>query len=341
MIVPIQITSRTVAPLTEERDPFSLSPSVAQDRLGAMFQQEQMYCPSRPPECTKKPKLSSVSMFKNLKKKQRQRNTMPWSTSRIFKIDDSCRLKMSEWSYKIVDFLPANREIVAVAFNYIDRFCNRVMIDSEFEYKLLCTTSLYIALKVHNRRTIRATTLSMLSQSEILPEDVLMMECVIMKELSYHLCPPTCSSFIGTFSIFIRQVPLIVKEYAVQRALFLGELSIVESFFSDIPESLVAFSAILNAFEVVGYGQYSTSFLTFIAEMECIFNLKYNSRDIQKIRSKLTSLYQRSAHFDTIFARGNIHHSSFYSKDCRNSGCHEVLTRGVSPNQFIGDISEL
>lgn len=211
--------------------------------------------------------------------------------------------------------------------------------DSEFEYKLLCTTSLYVALKVHNRRTIRATTLSVLSQSEILPEDVLIMECVIMKELSYHLCPPTCSSFIATFSVFIRQVPLIVKEYAVQRALFLGELSVVESFFSDIPDSIVAFSAILNAFEVVGYGQYSSCFLSFIAEMECVFNLQYNSRDVQTVRSKLTSLYQRSAHFDTIFARENFHPSCFIAKDCQKSECHEVFARGVSPNQFIGDIN--
>lgn len=127
MIVPIQITSRTVVPLAEERDLFSLSPSVAQDQLGAMFEQEKVYFPSKPLECTKKPKLSSVSMFRDYKGKQRKRHAMLWDNSRSFKVDDCCRLKMSEWSYKIVDFLPANREIVAVAFNYIDRFCDRVM----------------------------------------------------------------------------------------------------------------------------------------------------------------------------------------------------------------------
>ena len=36
--------------------------------------------------------------------------------------DEICRLKMSDWCYKICDFLGASREIVAVAFNYLDRF---------------------------------------------------------------------------------------------------------------------------------------------------------------------------------------------------------------------------
>lgn len=36
--------------------------------------------------------------------------------------DETCRLKMSEWCYKICDYLGASRETVAIAFNYLDRF---------------------------------------------------------------------------------------------------------------------------------------------------------------------------------------------------------------------------
>ena len=39
-----------------------------------------------------------------------------------FEADNTCRLRMSDWSYKIVDFFGASRDIVAVAFNYLDRF---------------------------------------------------------------------------------------------------------------------------------------------------------------------------------------------------------------------------
>ena len=36
--------------------------------------------------------------------------------------DEICRLRMSDWCYKICDYIGASREIVAVAFNYLDRF---------------------------------------------------------------------------------------------------------------------------------------------------------------------------------------------------------------------------
>ena len=36
--------------------------------------------------------------------------------------DATYRLRMSSWSYKIVDYFGASREIVSIAFNYLDRF---------------------------------------------------------------------------------------------------------------------------------------------------------------------------------------------------------------------------
>ncbi len=38
-----------------------------------------------------------------------------------FEIDDTCRYQMVDWSYRIIDFFSASREIVGVAFNYMDR----------------------------------------------------------------------------------------------------------------------------------------------------------------------------------------------------------------------------
>ena len=73
--------------------------------------------------------------------------------------------------------------------------------DSAFNYKLACITSLYIALKVYNRKTVRTLTLSELSQGEITPSDITDMEYTILKALSYHLCPPTAWNFVGTDTV--------------------------------------------------------------------------------------------------------------------------------------------
>ena len=39
-----------------------------------------------------------------------------------FVVDELCRQKMCEWSYRIVDFINGDRELVTIAQSYIDRF---------------------------------------------------------------------------------------------------------------------------------------------------------------------------------------------------------------------------
>jgi len=46
-------------------------------------------------------------------------------------IDDIYRLRMSEWSYRVVDYFGVSREIVAISFDYLDRFIDSEVIDSE------------------------------------------------------------------------------------------------------------------------------------------------------------------------------------------------------------------
>jgi hypothetical protein len=42
-----------------------------------------------------------------------------------FIVDDLCRQKMCEWSYRIVDHFSGSRELVAIAQNYVDRFLDQ------------------------------------------------------------------------------------------------------------------------------------------------------------------------------------------------------------------------
>lgn len=46
----------------------------------------------------------------------------PQLVDTTFEGDNIRRLRMSDWSYSIVDLFGASRDIVAVAFNYLDRF---------------------------------------------------------------------------------------------------------------------------------------------------------------------------------------------------------------------------
>ena len=45
--------------------------------------------------------------------------------SQNFIIDDACRQKMCQWSYRIVDHIGGSRELVAISQNYVNRFLDQ------------------------------------------------------------------------------------------------------------------------------------------------------------------------------------------------------------------------
>lgn len=81
------------------------------------------------------------------------------SASQDFLVDDLCRQKMCEWSYRIVDHFNGSRELVAIGQNYVDRFLDKYRCDCT-AYKLASITSLYLAVKVHNRKPFSMTSLA-------------------------------------------------------------------------------------------------------------------------------------------------------------------------------------
>ena len=61
-------------------------------------------------------KLENVKMSRGMK---------PSDPSQDFVVDDICRQKMCEWSYRIVDHFGGSRELVAISQNYVDRFLDQ------------------------------------------------------------------------------------------------------------------------------------------------------------------------------------------------------------------------
>lgn len=61
------------------------------------------------------------------------------------------RNRMCEWSYEIVDHFRLGRQVLAIAWNYIDRYMSisREERLSRIESQLLGITSLYLAVKIH------------------------------------------------------------------------------------------------------------------------------------------------------------------------------------------------
>jgi len=162
-------------------------------------------------------------------------------------------------------------------------------------YKLASITALYIALKVHNRTTIKASTLSNLSRGEITVGDIIAMESMMLNALSYHLCPPTCYTFINLFYTF---VPISVRESPIghqlmQHAVFLAELSVMDISFQCLKASHIALAAMMNVMDLMGEEVLPSSVCSRFAHdvMECCIlkRVVQNQQDDQHRRNDVNN----------------------------------------------------
>jgi hypothetical protein len=92
--------------------------------------------------------------------------------------------------------------------------------------------------------------LANLSKGEITIQDINSMETLMLNALSYHLCPPTCHSFIGSFYACM---PSAMKErvglHLVHQTVFMSEISVMKVCFKDISASHIAFGAMLHVMD--------------------------------------------------------------------------------------------
>lgn len=142
----------------------------------------------------------------------------PHSKAPLPEIHRKWRPVIFEWFYKIVDHFLLDRGVVAIAIDYFDRFLLiRPKADTETMkqkmYQLIAMSSLYIAMKLHGgnddgmlecdwkikRKSICLDGFVKLSRGQFIPQDILTMEVMILKTLSWKMNPPTVSCFLDCF----------------------------------------------------------------------------------------------------------------------------------------------
>jgi hypothetical protein len=190
-------------------------------------------------------------------------------------INDEWRLKIAEWSYEVVDFFSFDREVVAIALNYIDRFmvCDNKSKTSKpvgkREYQLLTLTSLYLAIKLHGDPSDAVSAgkrLSLrvfvdLSQNRFTGADIEQMELNILESLRWRVHPPMSITFVKCFLQFLPGwhtrdgLPHScqrMKCAIYERARYLTEISVCTSEFCfRFKPSLIAYAAILAAMDIL------------------------------------------------------------------------------------------
>ena len=109
------------------------------------------------------------------------------------RIDETCRTKMAEWVFQVVDCTQLQRETASVAVTYLDRFmctsspsAKKARQDRK-EYQLVVLTTLYIATKIFEPFAMDASLVSKISRGVHSEEEIIALEYEILVALQWKV----------------------------------------------------------------------------------------------------------------------------------------------------------
>lgn len=151
----------------------------------------------------------------------------------------------------MIDHFDLSREVVAVSMSLFDRYLATRGNRCNGSTALLASlTTLHIAIKVHEVRKIKISTLANLSRGQFGPRHIEEMEWMVLNTLKWRIHPPTSMSFLSHLLLLLPpQVSDACKEEIYAMSRYITELSVCDSSFVEIDPSAVAFAAVLNSLE--------------------------------------------------------------------------------------------
>lgn len=208
------------------------------------------------------------------------------------------REKICYWTYSVVDHFNLSRRTVAISINIFDRYLASKGNSCDGSAALLVSlTTLYIAIKAHERKKIKLSTLVDLSRSQFSAEDIENMELEILKSLQWFIHPPTPVDFISFYVKFLPpSVSVPTRHNLFELSRYNVELAVCDPFLVDALPSTIAFSAILNVLEK----EISTDVIpmscrqAFLHKMQCAVGLKEDRASVRVTRARLHSILNSS-----------------------------------------------
>mmetsp|Transcript_15738 Transcript_15738/g.32255 ORF Transcript_15738/g.32255 Transcript_15738/m.32255 type:complete len:312 (-) Transcript_15738:44-979(-) len=211
-------------------------------------------------------------------------------------VDASCRSKLVEWTYSIVDFCGFQQETALTAFSYVDRYISsgsehtRKALDDRRLYQLLFMTALHIAVKIHETKQIDALVLSRLSHGKYSAGEFLEKERDLLNGLDWRLSGPTPMEFARCFLSIVphcggddasKSLLLTYVQQQIKKATAKSDL------LSQKP-STIALSALLNAMsEIDGKDLPQQQHLSVISSIEALAEMDSHSSEVQLVRKQL------------------------------------------------------
>lgn len=167
----------------------------------------------------------------------------------------ACRSKLLAWMYNLVDAYSLDRDLVAIAASYIDRYLAKHPPASNwgYMYQKVGMTSIYLAVKIHRDqgKCAGAASFAKLSRGLFTEHDLVKMESSMLNKLDWRMYPPTVHTFAA---MLLKMVPRgacspFSRHAMFERIRFLLELSIAVPFFLGKKPSNIAIGAFIEIME--------------------------------------------------------------------------------------------
>ena len=162
------------------------------------------------------------------------------------------RQQMASWAFTAVDTFGLDRELVAVAFNMLDRYLSKeiksVDCNDHFtreDFQLTSMTCLYLTVKILGpSKKLSVPALIDMSRGYYCAEDITETEMDILTVLDWRITPTTPLSFIQELASVI---PTINKKDVMDSCSKLTEMAVMDEYFVGYKSSAVAAAVVLTA----------------------------------------------------------------------------------------------
>ena len=271
-------------------------------------------------QCMRNQELRSYACPDYMKEGSQSTSTMASQKSAKKSVDESCREKIAEWCFRVVDFFNLDRETVYYAMNYIDRFIS-VHFVNRYTFKLVSTTALLLAIKIHQPNKVNlSSVVKDLSRGQFEKEDVVRMEHIMLRSLEWRIHPPTPANYVLRMMALNPFTSRSIQEFDADGvkhlAIFFVELSTMDYFFVTQKQSMIALAAIVNAMECLGlfrslqqqqqvgrerYGKLprrNSAILNFVEMLFDTMAVDCDGLAISEVRDRLWNLYRHSEEYE-------------------------------------------
>ena len=202
------------------------------------------------------------------------------------------RQQMLDWSNLVLDSFGIDRDVVAVAFNLLDRYVaqelqSNIPITRE-DFQLFSMTALFIAVKLLESypRKLTADALVEMSRGFYASEDILHTEREILKTLGFFLNPTTA---VGFCRMYWEIFPLAVSFKFQSACQTIAEVALKDTYFLAKKPSIIGLAAVMHASRLEGHP--SSVSQAFLSEIRRTISVQ-DSDDFEAIYQRLELITQ-------------------------------------------------